>query len=83
MFRRVFKFIIPFLINSFLNTFQCKGTTKPKKPLTDEELVELFGEMEKQSKSKKTENKKSKKKKNKKKPTTDNSVRKTKKPVKL
>jgi len=62
-----------------------KGSVKPKKPLTDEELVQLFGQEENQEK-KKNEKKKGSKKKSKKKPNcgkTENAIRKTQKPVKL
>ncbi|CAG5099182.1 Oidioi.mRNA.OKI2018_I69.XSR.g16324.t1.cds [Oikopleura dioica] len=63
-----------------------KGSAKPKKPLTDEELVTLFGEDEKLPTKKADRKKKNSKKSNKKKPNagkTPNAIRKTKKPTKL
>ena len=62
-----------------------KGSIKPKKPLTDEELVRLFGNEENQEK-KKNDKKKGSKKRSKKKPNsgkTENGIRKTQKPVRL
>ena len=67
-----------------------KGSVKPKKPLTDEELVQLFGQDKEEEKNKdekkKKEKKKGSKKSSKKKPNngkTENAIRKTQKPVKL
>ena len=63
-----------------------KGSSKPKKPLTDEELVALFGEEENQTSKKADRKKKNSKKNNRKKPNagkTPNAIRKTQKPAKL